>query len=493
MIFPPIKETQTLLKSYSAVPLFYEVFFDSYTATHIFKALQTNAKNAFMLESAYNNQSGRYSFLGFSPKEEVIIKDKKAIIKDRAGNITKTETINNLQNYLNNLLSQQKVPTFENQPHLTGGYIGYFGYDICRYVEPILQSSTPPSELELADCNLFLYDELIVVDHFTNHLIFIQYVYQNQDIEAAYKNINKWADTQLEKIQNYQMPVNTKTPKKEMQISSNLSKETYFKNIEKAKQYIKDGDIFQVVPSQRFTIKNPPSAFAVYRQLRKSNPSPYLYYFKTDNYEIVGSSPEMLVSVTGQKVMTKPIAGTRPRGATPEKDLALQKSLLGDAKEKAEHSMLVDLGRNDLGRISQIGSVEVTEFMNIEKYSTVMHIVSEIEGKLKEKYTAVDALLSVLPAGTLSGAPKIRAMQIIDELEPVKREVYGGAIGYLDFSGNMNTCIAIRTLVFKNNCAYVQAGGGIVYDSNAEDEYQESYNKANATLRAVEKAFEAGE
>lgn len=273
-----------------------------------------------------------------------------------------------------------------------------------------------------------------------------------------------------------------------MSIATNITKEQYLANVEQAKGYIKEGDIFQVVLSRRMEVSNPPEPFEVYRCLRSSNPSPYLYYFKCRDYQIVGASPEMLVNVTHGIVSTKPIAGTAPRGITMEEDKKLEQALKNDPKERAEHTMLVDLGRNDVGKVSKFGTVEVTEFMKVERYSKVMHLVSDVKGILREDKTALDALVSILPAGTLSGAPKVRAMEIIDELENTQRGLYGGTVGYLGFDGNIDTCIAIRTVLFRHGKAYVQAGGGIVADSVPEKEYQESENKARAVIQAMEQA-----
>lgn len=273
-------------------------------------------------------------------------------------------------------------------------------------------------------------------------------------------------------------------------MTSNISHERYLSNVEKSKEYIKNGDIFQIVPSQRIEVESMADPYDVYRMLRSTNPSPYLYYFKHPDYNIAGASPEKLLSVTDGICMTKPIAGTIRRGETPEADLVNEKILINDPKERAEHTMLVDLGRNDIGKVSKFGSVHVENLMHIERYSRVMHIVSDVYGELQEGRTAVDALMSVLPAGTLSGAPKIRAMEIIDELETTRRGLYGGTVGYLAFDGNIDTCIAIRTVLFRNGKAYVQAGGGVVADSVPENEYQESRNKAYAVVKAIEMANE---
>ena len=271
-------------------------------------------------------------------------------------------------------------------------------------------------------------------------------------------------------------------------VNSNVKHDEFIRNVKIAKQHIIDGDIFQIVLSQRFEVDNPPESFNVYRMLRATNPSPYLYYFKNKDYNIAGASPEMLVNVTDGIVKTKPIAGTVPRGVTEEEDIALEKSLISDPKECAEHTMLVDLGRNDVGKVSKFGTVEVTSYMKVERYSKVMHLVSDVKGELQDGKNALDALMSVLPAGTLSGAPKVRAMEIIDELENKRRGLYGGTVGYIGFDGNIDTCIAIRTVLFKNNKAYIQAGAGIVHDSVPEKEFRETQNKAKAMINAIEEA-----
>ena len=370
---------------------------------------------------------------------------------------------------------------------MTGGLVGYFGYDTVRYMEKKL-SHPPKDDLDLPDCHLFLYDQLVAFDHLSNKTVIIQNIHRNEDLTNRYAA----CEAEAERLGAYlteftplpHVPNNHPAPI----VETNITKEQHLENIRRAQQYIKEGDIFQVVLSRRLEVPNPPDAFDVYRCLRSANPSPYLYYFKLKDYEIVGASPEMLVNVTKGIVSTKPIAGTSKRGLTEAQDKELERDLLKDPKEKAEHTMLVDLGRNDVGKVSKFGTVEVTSFMKVERYSQVMHIVSDVKGMLRDNKTALDALLSVLPAGTLSGAPKVRAMEIIDELEPTKRGLYGGTVGYLGFDGNIDTCIAIRTVLFKNNRAYVQAGGGIVADSVPEKEFEESENKARAVINAIEQA-----
>ena len=319
-------------------------------------------------------------------------------------------------------------------------------------------------------------------------VIIIKNIKADRNIEKQYSEaLNRFKKLE-DKINSYFERPHSPGKLKDFEVSSNISKEQFIENVNKAKEHIVNGDIFQIVLSQRFEIENPPESFNVYRLLRATNPSPYLYYFKSSSYSIAGSSPEMLVSVKDGIVKTKPIAGTMPRGKNEQEDKQLEKRLNEDSKERAEHTMLVDLGRNDVGKVSKFGSVEVTSFMKTEKYSKVMHLVSDVKGELREDKTALDALLAVLPAGTLSGAPKIRAMELIDELENKRRGLYGGTIGYIGFDGNIDTCIAIRTVLFKNNKAYVQAGAGIVHDSVPEKEFEETKNKALAMINAVKEA-----
>jgi anthranilate synthase component 1 len=345
-------------------------------------------------------------------------------------------------------------------------------------------------DLELPDMHFMLMDEIIAFDHKRQKIVIIVNIHVGEDIERQYnKAAGRILDIQREMADLSKLSVNeTREYRSTSKMVSNVTKEQFCANVEKAKEYIKNGDIFQVVLSQRFTVETTVSPFNTYRALRLINPSPYMYYLNFGEYQIVGASPEMLVRVENGIVQTGPIAGTRWRGKTVEEDLQLEQSLLNDKKEIAEHTMLVDLGRNDIGRVSEFGSVKVTRFKYVERFSHVMHIISDVEGKLRSDKTCFDALASTLPAGTLSGAPKIRAMEIIDELETTKRNAYGGAIGYISFNGNFDSCITIRTGVFKEGKAYIQAGGGIVYDSVPEYEYQESINKASAVLKAIEEA-----
>lgn len=486
MIYPSIEEARKEYGEYDVFPVVREILSDSFTPIHIFKALKRDEENAFILESVNNgNQWGRYSFIGINPKIEVKINNGTATLTENG--TTYEEKITNPVDYLQNILKNYKAPKIKNLPNFTGGFAGYFGYDTVRYIEKKLVN-VPKDDTLMPDCHLFLYDEVVAYDHLNSKTIIIKNIYNNKNIQQQYKDAEKRMDKITNKINSYfERPRSIGTPEN-ISVNSNVTKEEFIKNVETAKKHIVSGDIFQVVLSQRFEIDNPPDSFNVYRMLRATNPSPYLYYFKNKDYNIAGASPEMLVNVTDGIVKTKPIAGTVPRGKNEEEDLALEKSLISDPKECAEHTMLVDLGRNDVGKVSEFGSVEVTSFMKTEKYSKVMHLVSDVKGKLRTDKNALDALMAVLPAGTLSGAPKVRAMEIIDELENRKRGLYGGTVGYIGFDGNIDTCIAIRTILFKNKKAYIQAGAGIVYDSVAEKEFLETQNKAKAMINAIEEA-----
>ncbi|MCM1382234.1 MAG: chorismate-binding protein, partial [Muribaculaceae bacterium] len=387
----------------------------------------------------------------------------------------------------NGILSKRTSPVFLNRPKLTGGLIGYFGYDTVRRFEKKLVN-VPEDDLQMPDANMFLYDEIVAYDHLANKAVIILNINEGEDADRRYEECLERSAMIGKILAEAGAVPQTGGKGGEIKVSSNVTKEEYIKMVETAKEHIIDGDISQVVLSQRFEVDDPPAPFDVYRMLRATNPSPYLYYFDDENYCIAGASPEMLVNVTDGAVVTKPIAGTIGRGKDDAEDKAFEQKLLNDPKERAEHTMLVDLGRNDVGKVCGFGTVNVTDFMRVERYSKVMHLVSDVQGQLAEGKTALDALMSVLPAGTLSGAPKVRAMEIIDELENKKRGLYGGTVGYLAFSGNIDTCIAIRTVLFRNGKAYVQAGAGIVYDSVPEKEYEETRNKALAVINAIAEA-----
>lgn len=486
-MYPTIEEIKENFDGYRLVPVFYEILSDTVTPIRIYKALSENEENAFILESVDNKEKwGRYSFIGVNPKLEVKITNHMAEVVSKDDTVN--EIIDNPVQFLSKIMEEYKTPRLKNKPNLTGGLVGYFGYDTVRYMEKKLVN-IPEDDLKMPDCNLFMYDELVAFDHLSNKIIVIINIDMQDDIERQYYDAEEKAKNIIAKIENYSPKATEKElPDTDYKVKSNVTKEEYMANVEKAKDYIVNGDIFQVVLSQRFEIDNPPESFDVYRMLRATNPSPYLYFFKNKKYEIAGASPEMLVNVTDRIVTTKPIAGTIGRGVTEEEDKAFERQLNSDPKERAEHTMLVDLGRNDVGKVSKFGSVEVTSFMQTERYSKVMHLVSDVQGTLRDDKNAIDALLAVLPAGTLSGAPKVRAMEIIDEMENKKRGLYGGTVGYLGFDGNIDTCIAIRTVLFRNNKAYVQAGAGIVADSVPEKEFVETQNKALAVINAIREA-----
>lgn len=485
-MYPTKHEIQELLMDYDLAPVFYEVLSDTYTPVHLFNALKAGNETCFILESVDNSQQwGRYSFIGIRPKLEVRIEQGEGVtVRDDKAS---SQPVSNPIGFLQGILERTHSPSVPNRPKFTGGLVGFFGYDTVRYLEKKLKN-IPEDDLHLPDCHLFLFDEVVAFDHLSNKTVIILNVYKNGDLDAQYAACETRAKELAEQIRAFVPAPAQKKASRPCRITSNLTKEEFLSNVEKAKEYIRAGDIFQVVLSQRFEAENPPDPFDVYRVLRATNPSPYLYYLQCPSYQIVGASPEMLVNVTKGVVTTRPIAGTSPRGVTPELDAENETKLLNDPKEKAEHTMLVDLGRNDVGKVSKFGTVEVTRLMQVERFSKVMHLVSDVKGILQEGKTAVDALMAVLPAGTLSGAPKVRAMEIIDELENKKRCLYGGTVGYLGFDGNIDTCIAIRTALFKDNRAYIQAGGGIVADSVPEKEFEESRNKAQAVIHAIEEA-----
>lgn len=488
MLYPSIETVKEYFKDYKTVPVFYELLMDSYTPIQLFNCLHETYDDCFILESVDNKDKwGRYSYVGIDPKAEIKLKDHIATVKYADGTAKETKVENPIE-FLSDIIEEHKSPRFNNYPKLTGGLIGFFAYDMIRYFEKTLVN-IPKDDLQLPDADLHLFEKIVAYDHLSNKAVIILNINKDDNIEEKYAECERVSEEIVEILRNYN-PVLKKpqNPDRELTVKSNITKEQYFKNVEKAKEYIKDGDIFQIVPSQRFEIDNPPDSFDVYRLLRSTNPSPYLYYFKHNDYAVAGASPEMLVSVENGTVITRPIAGTIKRGATQDEDIKNEKQLINDPKERAEHTMLVDLGRNDIGKVSEFGSVDVTDLMVIERYSKVMHIVSNVKGTLRADKKPLDALMAVLPAGTLSGAPKVRAMEIIDELETTKRGLYGGTVGYLAFDGSLDTCIAIRTVLFKNNKAYVQAGGGVVADSIPENEYMESCNKAAAVINAIKEA-----
>lgn len=495
-MFPSLEEVLRLANEnkYKRIPVAIEMLSDSLTTIEAVRILRNASHQCYLLESASQTETwGRYSFLGFNPNMEITCQDGLVSIKENnEGNkvLLEERKVSHPGEILREVLAKYKSPTIEGLPIFTGGLVGYFSYDYIKYSEPKLVLENH-SEEEFKDMDLMLFDDVIAFDNFKQKIYLItgipvadggdekiskEYVNANQRLEALKDILKKGQKKEFEPL------------KLESQITPKFTKEEYGAMVEKGKHYIKEGDIFQVVLSNPLTAKAKGSLFDVYRLLRASNPSPYMFYFSSDDIEIAGASPETLVKVEQQKVSTFPLAGTRPRGKNLDEDLALEEELLADEKEKAEHNMLVDLGRNDIGKISRIGSVKVEKYMGIERYSHVMHIGSTVVGELADDKDVIDAVDAILPAGTLSGAPKFRACEIIEELEQSKRGIYGGALGYIDFSGNLDVCIAIRLVYKKNDSICIRSGAGIVFDSVPEKEAEECINKAKAVVRAVEQA-----
>lgn len=492
MFYPDLEQVRSLAGDYNLIPVSMEIYADMETPISLFKRFEEE-NFCFLLESVEGGEKwGRFSFIGKNPFLTMKSYKDRVFLEKSNGEVTQLK--GNPVEILKNILSQYKSADLPFVPRFNGGAVGYFGYDLIRHYEEL--PNCPQDDLELPESHFMLTDEVIAFDHLKQKIYIIANLHTDGNLERNYntiierlKSLHKELLSTRWKTFNVPMAERDDRPK-EVKFESNISKDRFCRNVEVAKEYIRNGDIFQVVLSQRLRVETENHPLNIYRALRVINPSPYMFYLKFKDYRLIGSSPEMLVRVEGKKVETCPIAGTKKRGATAEEDKALEKELLEDEKELAEHTMLVDLGRNDIGRVSRYGSVAVKNLMHIEKYSHVMHIVTNVEGELREDKTAFDALMSILPAGTLSGAPKVRAMEIIDELETVKRGPYGGAIGYMGFNGNLDSCITIRTIVFKDKTAYIQAGGGIVADSVPENEYLESLNKALAQIRAIEEAGE---
>ena len=480
-------------QGFNRIPLVREVLADLDTPLSTYLKL-ANAPYSYLFESVHGGEKwGRYSIIGL-PCKKVIKISGYEISQYEDGDLISQETVTDPLQWVNDFQAQFKVYEDEKLPRFTGGLVGYFGYETIGYIEKRLAKSAKPDPLETPDILLMVSEEVVVFDNLSGKLfIIVQVDTDTDDIDSAVQN----GETRLQQIAD---ELRTKLPEKTSHVKqavreedfvSGFTEQGYKDAVSKAKQYIVDGDIMQVVLSQRLTIPFNAPPLDLYRALRSLNPSPYMYYLDLGDHHIVGSSPEILVRLEDEQVTVRPIAGTRPRGVDEASDLALEKELLADPKELAEHLMLIDLGRNDAGRVSKTASVKLTDKMVVERYSHVMHIVSNVTGELKEGLTAMDVLRATFPAGTVSGAPKIRAMEIIDEFEPVKRGIYSGAVGYLSWNGNMDTAIAIRTAVIKDKHLSIQAGAGIVYDSVPENEWAETMNKARAIFRAVSLA-EAG-
>ena len=477
--------------AYKRVPVCCEILSDTYTPVEVMRILRKASRHCYLLESASQEEAwGRYSFLGYDPTMEITCLDGEVTIRENLGDGTETVTTKHVDHpgdTLREVLARYKSPVMEKMPTFTGGLVGYFSYDYIKYSEPKLKL-TSEGQQDFRDMDLMLFNEVIAFDHYRQKIMLITGV-MTEDIEGSYHKAEETLEDMAKLIREGEKET-FPTLQLKTEIEPVFPKEQYCNMVEKAKQYIREGDIFQVVLSDPMKAEAEGSLFDTYRVLRAANPSPYMFYFSSDDIELSGASPETLAKLDNGKLSTFPLAGTRPRGKTPDEDKALEEDLLQDEKELAEHNMLVDLGRNDIGKISRIGTVKVEKYMEIERFSHVMHIGSTVTGTIREDKDAVDAVDAILPAGTLSGAPKFRACQIIDQLENNKRGVYGGAIGYLDFAGNLDTCIAIRLVYKKNGTICIRSGAGIVADSVPEKEFEECANKAKAVIQAIREAEE---
>ena len=477
--------------TYKRVPVCREILSDTYTPVEVMRILRKASRHCYLLESASQEEAwGRYSFLGYDPTMEITCLDGEVTIRENLVDGTETVTTKHVDHpgdTLREILARYKSPVMEKMPTFTGGLVGYFSYDYIKYSEPKLKL-TSEGQQDFRDMDLMLFNEVIAFDHYRQKIMLITGV-MTEDIEGSYKKAEETLEDMAKLIREGEKET-FPTLQLKTEIEPVFPKEQYCNMVEKAKQYIREGDIFQVVLSDPMKAEAEGSLFDTYRVLRAANPSPYMFYFSSDDIELSGASPETLAKLDNGRLSTFPLAGTRPRGKTPDEDKALEEDLLQDEKELAEHNMLVDLGRNDIGKISRIGTVKVEKYMEIERFSHVMHIGSTVTGTIREDKDAVDAVDAILPAGTLSGAPKFRACQIIDQLENNKRGVYGGAIGYLDFAGNLDTCIAIRLVYKKNGTICIRSGAGIVADSVPEKEFEECANKAKAVIQAIREAEE---
>jgi len=486
-----------LARTHSLVPLYRTLTADLETPVSAFLRLAAAEPECFILESVEGGEHlGRYTYIGTRPSRRIVSHGDQIEITEHGRTRRVTGDV---FAHLRDALHGHKPARVSGLPPFTAGAVGFFSYDVVRQIERLPQDTE--DDLGLPDACLMFFDEVLAFDHVKKEILLIVTAdLRRHKPQAAHADALRRLD-RLERRLSQPLPkLRGKKPAGKLRLTPRTRKPAYLRAVEHAKEYIRAGDIFQVVVSQRLDLEPGVDPFSVYRALRIVNPSPYMYFLRfprrvadaksphQETTHIVGSSPELLVRVEGRRIEYRPIAGTRPRGATEESDLAAEQEMANDEKERAEHVMLVDLGRNDVGRVSEYGTVKVTNLMHVERYSHVMHLVSDIEGRLKPELSAVDALRSCFPAGTLSGAPKIRAMEIIEELEPTRRGIYGGTVLYADYSGNLTSCIAIRTLLVEGRKGYIQAGAGIVADSIPENEYQESLNKAKAVVRAVERA-----
>lgn len=485
-MYPDLDEVKRIASATDCgnVPVAIEVYSDMTTPIRVIQILKSHSHHCYLLESVDSTlQWGRYSFLGFDPKMEITCLNGKTVVKE--GGKVVFDEMADPRPIINKVLSENRSPKIEGMPHFTGGLVGYFAYDYLKYAEPSLNLNAEDDGF-FKDVDLMLFDKVIAFDNQRQKIVLIANV-RTDDIEANYAR----AQAELAEIANmiiYEAPIAPPAGRMLEPLTPFFTEEQYCEMVEAAKRYIREGEIFQVVLSNRLSAPYEGSLFNTYRRLRTTNPSPYMFYFCSDDVEIAGSSPETLVSLKDGVLHTFPLAGTRPRGGSPDEDDALATELLADEKELAEHNMLVDLGRNDIGKVSEFGSVEVENYRDVLKFSHVMHIGSVVAGRLREGLTALDAVDAILPAGTLSGAPKIRAAQIINELENNKRGIYGGAIGFLSFTGDMDICISIRLAYLKDGQVFVRSGAGIVADSVPPTEFQECINKAKAMTCALQES-----
>lgn len=486
MFSPTLEEVKEIAKNkeYKRIPISCELFSDIATPIEVMKMIKNISNHCYMLESVEESEQwGRYSFLGYDPLLEFTCQDNIVTIREIDTNETTEIETDNPREIIKKLIEENKAPKIPGLPTFAGGFVGYFAYDYIKYAEPSLKLNAENQD-QFKDIDLMLFDKVIAFDNFKQKIVLIVNMETNNvegNYEKAISELNKMEDL-IKNGQKADIP----TLELKSDFKPVFSREKYCEMVEKAKHYIKEGDIFQVVLSNRIEADISGSLFDTYRVLRTTNPSPYMFYFSSNDIEIAGASPETLVKLDDKKLYTFPLAGTRPRGRTPEEDLKLEEELLADEKELAEHNMLVDLGRNDIGRISEIGSVSVDKYLSIERFSHVMHIGSTVTGTLRKDLDYLSAIDSILPAGTLSGAPKIRACEIINELEDNKRGIYGGAIGYIDLSGNIDTCISIRIAFARNGKVFIRSGAGIVADSVPNNEFDECLNKAAAVINALE-------
>lgn len=486
MLTPSYDKALEYVKDYKLVPVKKEIYSDIRTPIQVLKALKKKSSHVYMLESVENQEKwGRYTFLGFEPTMCITCMNGELSVTNDKGEVLHSETVTHPATYLKELLKDYKSPKMEDFPSFTGGLVGYFSYDYIKYSEPRLKLDAKDEE-QFKDMDLMLFDKVIAFDNLKQKIVVIANA-KTDNLEESYKKASEDIEEIINIIKNGE-EADIEPGKLTSDFRKLFEKDAFCDMVEKAKRYIYEGDIFQVVLSNRLEADFEGSLFDTYRVLRSINPSPYMFYFSGDDVEVAGASPETLVKLENGILHTFPLAGTRKRGETEAEDIALEKELLADEKERAEHNMLVDLGRNDIGKISKFGSVEVEKYMSIERYSHVMHIGSTVRGMLADNRHEIEAIDAILPAGTLSGAPKIRACEIINELENNKRGIYGGAIGYVDFTGNLDTCIAIRIAFKKNGKVFVRSGAGIVADSVPENEFQECINKARAVMLAIEQA-----